>query len=176
LSKLLVRGIENLLIEPNQDQIMDTIILIAAMTKRRVIGRNNALPWNIPEELQHFRTQTLNSTVIMGRKTYDSIGRLMPKRHNIIVSRSSPNIPGADVCSSLDEALKKAKTYNKTTFIIGGAQIFKEALPIADKMYLSFIKKEYDGDTFFPEFDESRWTIEKREEHQEFEFVVLRKK
>ena len=153
-------------------------IIIAAMTKSRVIGKNNALPWNIPEELQHFRTQTLNSTVIMGRKTYDSIGRLMPKRHNIIVSRSSPNIPGADVCSSLDEALKKAKTYNKTTFIIGGAQIFKEALDsgVVDKMYLSWIKHEYEGDTYFPEFNESKWTIEKREDHEEFEFVILKKK
>ena len=150
-------------------------IIIAAMTKSRVIGKNNALPWNIPEELQHFHTQTLNSTVIIGRKTYDSIGRLMPKRHNIIVSRSSPNIPGADVCSSLDEALKKAKTYNKTIFIIGGAQIFKAALPIADKMYLSVIKKDYDGDTYFPEFDESEWTIEKREDHEEFEFVIYTK-
>jgi dihydrofolate reductase len=148
------------------------IILIAAMTKNRVIGKNNALPWNIPEELQHFRTKTLDSTVIMGRKTYDSIGRLMPKRHNIIISRSSPNIPGADVCPSLDEAIKKAKTYNKTIFIIGGAQIFKEALPIADKMYLSFIKKDYDGDTYFPEFDKSEWTIEKREDHEEFEFII----
>ena len=152
------------------------IILIAAMTKRRVIGKNNALPWNIPEELQHFRTQTLDSTVIMGRKTYDSIGRLMPKRHNIIVSRSSPSIPGADVCSSLDEAIKKAKTYGKTIFIIGGAQIFKEALPIADKMYLSYMKRDYDGDTYFPEFDEREWKVEKREDHEEFEFVVYVRK
>ncbi len=151
-----------------------TIILIAAMTRKRVIGKNNALPWNIPEELQHFRTQTLDSTVIMGRKTYDSIGRLMPKRHNIIVSRSALTIPGADICSSLGEAVKKAKTYGQTIFIIGGAQIFKEALDnkLADKMYLSYVKHDYDGDTYFPEFDENEWTVEKREEHQEFEFVI----
>lgn len=155
-----------------------TIILIAAMTKRRVIGKNNTLPWNIPEELQHFRTQTLDSTVIMGRKTYDSIGRLMPKRNNIIVSRSPLTIPGADVCSSLPEAIKKAKTYNKTIFIIGGAQIFKEALDnkLADKMYISYIKHDYDGDTYFPEFDETEWAIEKKEDHKEFEFVVYERK
>ena len=152
------------------------VIIIAAMTKRRVIGKNNTLPWNIPEELQHFRTATLNSTVIMGRKTYDSIGRLMPKRHNIIVSRSSLQIPGADVCASLNEAIKKAKAYNKTIFIIGGAQIFKEAIPIADKIYLSYIKKDYDGDTYFPEFDENKWIVEKKEDHQEFEFVVYVRK
>ncbi|HLC20143.1 MAG TPA: dihydrofolate reductase [Candidatus Nanoarchaeia archaeon] len=150
-------------------------IIIAAMTKNKhVIGKDNWLPWDIPEELKHFRTITQGSTVIMGRKTYDSIKRPMPNRHNIVVSRTVTTIPGVEVCPTLDIALKRAEEHKKTIFIIGGSQIFAEALSkgYVDKMYLSFVTKEYDGDTYFPEFNESDWTIEKREVHDEFEFVV----
>ncbi|HLC74484.1 MAG TPA: dihydrofolate reductase [Candidatus Nanoarchaeia archaeon] len=152
-------------------------IIIAAMTKwKQVIGKNNWLPWNIPEELKHFRTLTQGSTVIMGRKTYESINRPMPNRHNIVVSRSLLNIPLVDVCASLPEALQKAESYGKTIFIIGGSQIFKQALDdnVVDKMYISYLTKDYDGDTFFPVFNESDWVVEKREQHAEFEFVVYK--
>ena len=145
--------------------------------KGHVIGKDNWLPWNIPEELKHFRAATQGSTVIMGRKTYDSINRPMPNRHNIVVSRSAIKIPNVEVCTSLPEAIKKAESYGKTIFIIGGAQIFADALSrnLVDKMYLSFVKDEYNGDTFFPDFNESDWTIESRKDHEEFEFVIYKK-
>lgn len=156
-----------------------TTILIAAMTKKgHIIGKDNWLPWDIPEELQQFRKITENGVVIMGRKTYESIGRPMPKRRNIIVSQSITHIDKVEVAPTVEKAIEMAKKDKKTIFIIGGAQIYKHAIDndLVDQMYLSFIKKEYDGDTTFPEFDEDDWIVEKREDHKEFEFVVYRKK
>ena len=148
------------------------LIIIAAMTKQgHVIGKGNKLPWNIPEELALFRRLTSNATVVMGRKTYESIGRPMPHRNNIVVSRSVGAIPGTDVCGTIDEGLERARSYGKDIFIIGGAQIYKQTIPLADKMYLSFITQEYDGDTRFPEFDEAEWRISRREDHGSFEFA-----
>ena len=153
------------------------IISIAAMTKeKRVIGKDNKIPWDIPEELNLFRTLTKDSVVIMGRKTYESIGHPLPKRVNIVVSSSMQETEGIIVCRNIEESIEKAKTYNKPIFIIGGSTIYKQSFQYADKMYLTFIKKEYDGDTFFPEFNEGEWEIEKREDHEEFEFVVYKKK
>ena len=155
-------------------------IIIAALTKGRVIGKNNWLPWDIPEELQHFRKTTENGTIIMGRRTYDSIGRPMPKRVNIVVSAhvKQVNNDSVIVCPTVEAAISKAETFGKQIFIIGGAQIFQQALDkkLVDKMYLSYIKKEYDGDTYFPEFDESEWTVESKEPHEQFEIVKYRRK
>src|SRR3989344_6029604 len=122
------------------------INIISAMTKeKRVIGKNNQLPWNIPEELAYFRKTTLGTTVIMGRKTYDSVGRPMPKRHNIVITRQKGLvISGVDVCNTLSEALELAKKDGNEIFVIGGAEIYAMALPYTNKMYLSFIKKEYE--------------------------------
>ncbi len=157
---------------------MERIIISAMTRKNHIIGKNNWLPWNIPEELNHFRKITENGIVIMGRKTYDSIGRPMPKRRNIIVSQSTDHIDKVEVAPTVEKALDMAKKANKPIFIIGGAQIYKYALDnkLVDKMYISYIKKEYDGDTTFPHFDEDEWEIEKREEHDEWDFVVYRKK
>ena len=154
------------------------IIIISAMTKEHhVIGKDNWLPWNIPEELQLFRQNTIGSTIIMGRKTYDGLGRLMPKRHNIIVSRKPDlKIPGADVCPSIETALELAKKDHTTIFIIGGAEIFKVGIPYADKMYLSFIKQDYTGDTYFPNFNKEEWEIESTKDYPDFEFVILQRK
>jgi dihydrofolate reductase len=153
------------------------VIIISAMTKNgRVIGRDNWLPWDIPEELAMFRRLTSGSTVIMGRKTYESIGRLMPKRQNIIVSLTLSSVEGADVCGSVEEAIDLGKKYGKDVFVIGGAQIYRLAIPLVDKMYISYIKKDYEGDTYFPSFDENDWKIERRENHDEFDFVVYSRK
>lgn len=152
------------------------IIIIAAMTKNRVIGKDGKLPWDIPEELNMFRSLTKDSTVMMGRRTYDSIGHPLPKRNNIIVSRSVSAIEGVDVYNNIKDAVTKAKSYGKVIFIIGGSTIYKETIPIADKMFLSYIKKDYDGDTYFPEFNEDDWAIEKKEDHEEFEFVIYKRK
>ncbi len=142
----------------------------------KVIGKDNQLPWDIPEELAQFRRLTLNSTVIMGRRTYDSIGRPMPKRHNIVVSRHPRDDTRVEWATSVEEAVERAKEYDEDIFIIGGAEIYRQGIPFADMMYLSFINDEYEGDTYFPEWDESEWFVEKREDHEDFEFVVYRRK
>jgi len=156
------------------------VAIIAAMTKDRVIGKKGRIPWNIPEDLEHFKNTTSGNTVIMGRKTFESLGKALPNRNNIVISTSMQPIDGkglgADVCASVKEALERAKSYGKDIFIIGGSQIYHEFLTIADKMYISYIKKDYEGDTYFPTFDESQWVIEKREDHPDFELVVYRRK
>ena len=154
------------------------INLIAAMTRdKHVIGKKNWLPWDIPDELQHFRKATSGGTVIMGRKTYDSIGRLMPKRHNIIVTRQQGlQIQGGDVCHSVPEAMALAKKDRTEIWIIGGAEIYQEAIPLTERMELSYIKKEYDGDTYFPKWNKEEWDIEKTEDHPEWILVVYKRK
>jgi dihydrofolate reductase len=154
------------------------IAIVVAMTKKgKVIGKENKLPWDIPEELNHFRKLTRGGVIIMGRKTYDSIGFPLPGRPNIIVSRNATSIDGCEVAGSVEEAIKKAKAHHqKDIFIIGGSQIVKESFHLADTMLLSYIKKEYPGDTFFPAFDELHWEIERTDDHPEFEFVTYRRK
>jgi len=152
------------------------LYIIAAMTKKRVIGKDNKLPWHISEDLKNFKRLTTGNTIIMGRKTYDSIGKPLPNRHNIVVSRTVSSIDGADVCHSFDEAIEKAKSYGKDIFIIGGSSMYTLALPIADKMFISHVKQEVEGDAFFPEYDESDWEVESKEDHEEFELVVYVRK
>lgn len=151
------------------------MIIIAALTKKRVIGKDNKLLWNLPEDMENFRKLTTGNTVIMGTRTFESIGKPLPNRNNIVVSFVPIEIEGADVCLSLEEAIAKAKSYGKEIFIIGGASVYKQALPLADKLYLSFVKKEYEGDAYFPEFDEKDWIVEKRKDFKDFEFVIYRK-
>ncbi|HLC96952.1 MAG TPA: dihydrofolate reductase [Candidatus Nanoarchaeia archaeon] len=153
------------------------IALISAMTaQNHVIGKNNRLPWNIPEEMAVFQKHTKDSVVIMGRKTFESIGKTLPKRVNIVVSSSMPKSQGIIVCRTIEEALAKAKEFKKDIFIIGGAQIYELGLPYADKMFLSLIKKEYVGDACFPDFGEKDWKVEKEEDHAEFTFRIYAKK
>jgi dihydrofolate reductase len=156
-------------------------IIVTAMTKEKhIIGKDNWLPWNIPEELKMFRKLTENGTIIMGRKTYDSIGRPMPKRHNIVVSRTVTTVgnDAVQVCQNVEDAIHEARRLSKPIYIIGGAQIYKHALQnnLVDKMFVSFIKKEYDGDTVFPEFDENDWDVITNVDYEEFEFVIMQKK
>ena len=154
---------------------MTLIIALAAMTQNgHIIGKDNWLPWDIPDELAHFRKTTLDGTVIMGRKTWDSIGRPMPKRHNIVVSSSLGPTQGVEVCRSLEEAIACAKKIGKPIYVIGGRTIYQEALnqKLLDKMYLSFIKKDYPGDTRFPDWNEAEWALEKKEDHPEWTFKV----
>ena len=152
------------------------VIIIAAMDPNRVIGKENKLPWDIPEDLQNFKKLTSGNTIVMGKNTFDSIGRPLPNRHNIVLSRSMGPREGIDVCKNIDEALEKGRSYGKDIFVIGGARVYEQMLAIADKLYLSHVKKEYEGDAFFPEFNKDEWEIEKREEHEAFEFVVYKRK
>lgn len=128
------------------------ISLIVAMAENRTIGKDNKLPWKLPADLQRFKKLTTGHAVIMGRKTFESIGRPLPQRQNIVISRN-PNFKaaGIEVASSLSKALEAAK--GDEVFVIGGQQIYAEALALADRIYLTLIHEEIDGDAFFPEFD-----------------------
>ncbi len=152
------------------------ISIIAAITKNRVLGKDNKLLWNISEDLKNFRKITSGNTVIMGRKTFESIGKPLPNRNNIVISRDLPQREGIIVCRDLNEAINQAKLLGKELFIIGGASIYAQALPLADKLYLSHIKKEYEGDVYFPEIKYEKWQIEQTQEFPEFTFTIYRRK
>ncbi len=129
------------------------VSIIVAMAKHRVIGKDNEMPWHLPADLQHFRRKTEGKPVIMGRKTYESIGRPLPKRHNIIVSRNADyKVEGCDVVASLEEAVKTACDVDEL-FIIGGGFLYDQTIESADKLYLTFIDLEVDGDTLFPAYE-----------------------
>lgn len=135
------------------------IALIAACAENRVIGGNNQLLWHIPEDLKHFKALTLGKPVIMGRKTFDSIGRPLPNRPNIVITRQQGwTAGGVTVAHSLEDALKTAQKLDaREIMIIGGAQLYAQALPFATRVYLTLIHKVYDGDALFPELIQSEW-------------------
>lgn len=136
---------------------MKSLSIVAAVAENGVIGFNGKLPWNLPEDLKHFQELTKNSTVIMGRKTFESIGKPLKNRENVVISRNNYYHPGVLTANSLFEATIKAN-FDKV-FVIGGSQIYSEALPIANTLELTKIKGDYIGDTFFPEIDYSRWNL-----------------
>ena len=129
--------------------------LIVACAENNVIGKENTIPWHIPADLAHFKALTTGHTVIMGRKTYESIGRLLPNRENIIVSTTLQSIEGAWVVSSLKEALQKAT--GDEIFIIGGARLYQEALPLAEQIEITKVHVSPEGDTYFPAVDWSQY-------------------
>tara|TARA_B100000674_G_scaffold76407_1_gene53146 strand:+ start:1012 stop:1521 length:510 start_codon:yes stop_codon:yes gene_type:complete len=143
------------------------VSLIVAMDKNRGIGKNNDLMWHLPNDMRFFKETTVNHIVVMGRKNYDSIPekyRPLPNRRNVILTRNSNfKAKDCDVFNSLDDALG-AYEYGseKTIFIIGGGQIYALALAqeVVDEMYITYVDGDYDADTFFPEFDESKWSKE----------------
>lgn len=143
---------------------MQQLSLIAAMSTEGVIGNNGGLPWHIPEDLAHFKNITSGHAVIMGRKTFESIGRPLPNRENIIVTRNPDYTDGKnyDVVNSLEEGLQLAYATDSRPVVIGGASIYKQALPLVDKMYLTIVTEEgAEGDAYFPFFNPSEWTITK---------------
>ena len=168
------------------------ISIIAAMTKNRIIGDGNKMPWHISEELQHFKKVTMGKAMIMGRATFDSIGRrTLPGRKTIILSKSI-KVEQQDcvVVDSIDNALQEAENFaiemqgkeefsekniNKEVMIVGGANIYKQFLAIANKMYLSIIHNNYRGDVFFPKYEKSLWQTIAEEEHSEFTVNILEK-
>ncbi|OIQ83726.1 dihydrofolate reductase [mine drainage metagenome] len=144
---------------------MTCLSIIAAVARNRVIGINNVLPWHLPEDLKRFRALTMGHHIIMGRKTYESLGRLLPGRVTVIVSRSKTYaVPGAQVADSLEAALALCKD-DAEVFVIGGAALYHAALPEADRLYLTEIGQEFPGDVFFPEFDHAAWREKSRESH-----------
>ena len=138
------------------------INLIAAMALNRVIGRDNNIPWKIPGEQKLFRRITEGHTVVMGRKTFDDIGKPLPNRTNIILSRNKAfNAPGCIVMDDYMGIVEKAG--NQNIFIIGGEKIFRLYLPYTDNIYLSILQKEFDGDAYFPKFPEADFQIIRQE-------------
>jgi dihydrofolate reductase len=156
------------------------IALIVAMAENRVIGRNNQLPWRIPADLRHFKALTLGKPVIMGRKTYESIGRPLPGRDNIVISADSGyQAEGCQVVHSVEQALEAAGSCEEA-MIIGGANLYRQTLENADRLYLTLVKAEPEGDTWFPEIELQQWREIERQAHTadgsnefDYDFVVL---
>jgi dihydrofolate reductase len=151
---------------------MPLVSLIAAMARNRVIGAGTRLPWHLPADLQRFKRLTMGAPVIMGRKTHESIGRALPGRRNIVITRRpGASWDGCEVAGSLDAALAAARD-TPEVFVIGGAELYRLALPRADRLYLTLIDAEYPGDTLFPEFDPADWRETAREPGSGFAFVT----
>ncbi len=137
--------------------------LIVAYAKNRTIGRDNALPWKLPGDLAHFKRTTLGCPIIMGRKTWDSLGRPLPGRKNIVITRDvSKASAGADFVDSLSNALDLVRDHEQV-FVIGGAQIYQQALPLADSVIATEVQADIEGDAFFAPLDPSQWTESSRE-------------
>ena len=152
------------------------ISIIVAVAKNGVIGDKNSLLWHISEDMRFFRQTTSGHPVIMGRKTYESLGRPLPNRTNVVISRTIDQIEGCTVVRSLEEAVALFPN-EEEVFIIGGAQIYAEALPLADKFYLTRVHHPYEGDTSFPAWDESEWVLAESEhfergEKYEYPFTI----
>lgn len=158
------------------------------MAQNNCIGKDNRMPWHIPDDLKRFKALTSGHPVIMGRKTFESIlgylGKPLPERTNIVISRARLNDPkGAIVLSNLDEAIKTAKAHaqkdgKEEIFIIGGAQIYNQAIDLADILHLTQVHKDVDGDAFFPQFDQNNWQEAGRTDHPDhdppYSFITLK--
>jgi dihydrofolate reductase len=137
--------------------------LICAMDENMVIGINNNLPWHLPEDLKYFKRTTMGNAIIMGRKTFESIGKPLPGRTNIIVTRNRDyEVENARTVGSITDAIELAENVafidgSTEAFVIGGAELYKEALPLVNRMHLTMVHAEVDGDAWFPDFDVSQW-------------------
>lgn len=140
----------------------DALGLVVAVARNGGIGKANALPWRIPEDLKRFKAVTLGHAVIMGRATYESIGKPLVDRRNIVVSRTRSEVPGCEVARSLDEALGLARATDPMPMIIGGAKLYAEALPRVTHLFLTEVDRDVDCDTFFPAWDRAAWREVKR--------------
>lgn len=159
-----------------------TLSMIAAMGNDRVIGKDNEMPWHLPADLQHFKKTTLGCPIIMGRKTYDSIGRPLPGRLNIILSRNTKLIiEGCSVVDTLEKAMRLATdTGSQEVFITGGSHLYDTFLEQADRLYLTLIDESFAGDTYFPDYNQLSWKEVSRENHladeknaHNYSFVIL---
>jgi dihydrofolate reductase len=141
-----------------------TVTIVVAIAENYAIGKHNQLLWHMPADLKHFKQITSGHTVIMGRKTYDSVGKPLPNRRNIIITRQDITIPGCEVVKSVEEALKLCSN-EEEVFIVGGAEIYKLAMYKTDRIYLTIIHHSFDADSFFPEIDYMEWKEVSRDDH-----------
>lgn len=159
------------------------ISFIVAMDENQLIGKNNELPWHLPADLAYFKRVTMGHPIIMGRKTHESIGRALPGRENIILTRNKNyTSDSCTVLHTLDDIISLGQIKEEELFVIGGAEIFKELLPITDRLYMTHIYHEFEGDTFFPKINWEEWKIINREDGitneknpYRYEYVVYEK-
>ena len=151
------------------------VIIIAAIGSENIIGNGEGLPWHIPSEYNQFLSHIEDQTVIMGRRSYEIFKKDMLPKRMVIVS-STLKTDRASVFGSLPEALAYSRSFPEDVFICGGQTIYEESIQHADYMYLSLIKGEHRGNVYFPEFDEGEWTVVKREDYEQFVFVIYRRK
>ncbi|XVX18936.1 dihydrofolate reductase [Actinomycetota bacterium] len=151
---------------------MTAITLIAALGTNRVIGKDGDMPWHLPEDLKHFKATTMGHPMVMGRKTFEAIGRPLPGRRTIVITRDTQwSRPEVEVAHSLADALFLAGPADEV-FIVGGGQVYAEAMPFAQRMVLTEIDAAPEGDTFFPEWDRTQWHESTREQRDGFAFVT----
>lgn len=154
--------------------------IIVAVAKNNAIGKNNNLLWHIKEDLVYFKKTTLGATVVMGRKTFESIGKPLPGRRNVVVSKTMNEIEGIEIFRSIDQALGSCSS-NEEVFIVGGGEIYKQSISLVQRIFLTIVDVNIpDADTFFPELDMSQWREIFREDHSRgvsfehpFSFIVL---
>lgn len=147
------------------------LLIIAALDRNRVIGKSGKLPWHLPEDLKRFKRITSGHTVLMGRKTFESLGKPLPNRRNVVLS--SQPLPGVECYRSLSEALQALEDVT-TVYVIGGGEIFQQALPIVDGLHLTIVEGEHEGDTFFPAYERligTTFALTAKEDHEGYSFV-----
>lgn len=167
---------------------MTDLALIVAMAENRTIGRDNQLPWHLPDDLAYFKRVTMGKPIIMGRKTFESIGRPLPGRPNLVITRQSDwQSAGVTVCNSLEAAIAQGKAMAEAAgldeaMVIGGSEIYRQALPQAARLYLTQVHAEVDGDAHFPPLDEAQWQTVSEERRvasgsnpYNYSFIVLRR-
>lgn len=159
------------------------INLIVAMTEEGIIGRGNDLPWHIPEDLKHFKKTTLSNIILMGRKTFESIGKPLPGRKNFILTSDPEKIPqqvrdqeNIFIFPSFTDAAGAASSMAEELYIIGGASVYRDTIKYADRLYVSKVKMNYPGDVYFPEYDKSEWVLEGDEDYQDFTLEIYERK
>jgi dihydrofolate reductase len=156
-----------------------TVSIVVAIGENHAIGKDNKLIWYLPKDLKHFKEITNGGTVIMGRKTYDSVGRPLPNRRNIIITRQQVEIADCEVVNSVEAALDLCRD-EAEVFIVGGAEIYKLAMPLTDRIYLTIVHANFEADTYFPEIKEDIWKETIRQDHEAdeknplpFSFITL---
>ncbi len=159
---------------------MIRVVLVAGVARDGTIGRGGGIPWRYTEDMRHFRRCTADTALVMGRKTYDSIGRPLPERDNIVVTRDPPSLesraPGVFAAGSVEQALEIARGRGATTVsVIGGAEIYRLALPLADELLLTYVPEDGGGDVFFPDWDAAEWSEVERETIDRIEVVRYRR-
>ena len=148
------------------------VVLVAAVAENGVIGLDGDIPWSISEDLKHFRAVTRDNTVVMGRRTFESIGHPLPFRTNVVVTRDREwSYDGVFVAHDVEDAVALAQDFDGDVMVIGGAQIYTAAMPLATHQVLTEVHLRPDGDTSYPEWDRSAWVETKREPHEGFDFV-----